>query len=73
MARTGAVWTAEGDSANATRLIVIRGNSASGKSAVAAEIRRRHGRGLAIVGLTDRICEYGCPDLRFHVTGMFMT
>jgi hypothetical protein len=32
------------------RLIVIRGNSASGKSAVAAEIRRRHGRGLAIVG-----------------------
>jgi adenylylsulfate kinase-like enzyme len=33
-----------------TRLIVIRGNSASGKSAVAAEVRRRHGRGLAIVG-----------------------
>jgi uridine kinase len=33
-----------------TRLIVIRGNSASGKSAVAAEIRRGHGRGLAIVG-----------------------
>jgi hypothetical protein len=33
-----------------TRLIVIRGNSASGKSAVAADIRRRHGRGLAIVG-----------------------
>jgi hypothetical protein len=33
-----------------TRLIVIRGNSASGKSAVAAEIRRRHGHGLAIVG-----------------------
>src|ERR1700689_4815453 len=32
------------------RLIVIRGNSASGKSAVAAELRRRHGRGLAIVG-----------------------
>ena len=32
------------------RLIVIRGNSASGKSAVAAEIRRRHGRGLAIAG-----------------------
>jgi hypothetical protein len=32
------------------RLIVIRGNSASGKSSVAAEIRRRHGRGLAIVG-----------------------
>ena len=32
------------------RLVVIRGNSASGKSAVAAEIRRRHGRGLAIVG-----------------------
>ena len=35
---------------NPARLIVIRGNSASGKSAVAAELRRRHGRGLAIVG-----------------------
>ncbi|MFJ4879465.1 AAA family ATPase [Streptomyces sp. NPDC088745] len=33
-----------------TRLIVLRGNSASGKSSVAAEIRRRYGRGLAIVG-----------------------
>jgi hypothetical protein len=33
------------------KLIVIRGNSASGKSAVAAEIRHRYGRrGLAIVG-----------------------
>jgi hypothetical protein len=32
------------------RLIVIRGNSASGKSAIAAGIRRRYGRGLAIVG-----------------------
>ncbi|MFJ2738624.1 AAA family ATPase [Streptomyces sp. NPDC087440] len=33
-----------------TRLIVLRGNSASGKSSVAAEIRRRYGRGLAVVG-----------------------
>lgn len=33
-----------------SRLIVLRGNSASGKSAVAAEIRSRYGRGLAIVG-----------------------
>ena len=33
-----------------TRLIVLRGNSASGKSSVAAEIRSRYGRGLAIVG-----------------------
>ena len=33
-----------------TRLIVLRGNSASGKSTVAAEIRNRYGRGLAIVG-----------------------
>jgi predicted kinase len=32
-----------------TRLVVIRGNSASGKSAVAAEIRARYGRGIAIV------------------------
>ncbi|MFD4480408.1 AAA family ATPase [Streptomyces sp. NPDC058471] len=33
-----------------TRLIVIRGNSASGKSSVAAGIRERFGRGLALVG-----------------------
>jgi hypothetical protein len=36
---------------NETRLIILRGNSASGKSSVAREIRRRHGRwDLAIVG-----------------------
>lgn len=34
----------------ATRLIVVRGNSASGKSCVAAGIRERFGRGLALVG-----------------------
>ncbi|MFD9389368.1 kinase [Streptomyces sp. NPDC060000] len=33
-----------------TRLIVLRGNSASGKSAVAAGLRDRFGRGLALVG-----------------------
>ncbi|WP_406497080.1 kinase [Streptomyces sp. NBC_01604] len=33
-----------------TRLIVLRGNSVSGKSSVAAGIRDRFGRGLAIVG-----------------------
>lgn len=33
-----------------TRLIVLRGNSASGKSTVAAGIRERFGRGLALVG-----------------------
>ena len=34
-----------------TRLIILRGNSASGKSSTVAEIRRRHGhRDLAIVG-----------------------
>jgi hypothetical protein len=35
---------------HATRLIVIRGNSASGKSSVAAGIRARFGRGVALVG-----------------------
>jgi hypothetical protein len=40
----------DADRKPSARLIVIRGNSASGRSAVAAEIRRRHGRGLAIVG-----------------------
>ena len=39
------------DSARSPQLIVIRGNSASGKSAAAAAIRDRYGRrGLAIVG-----------------------
>ncbi len=32
-----------------TRLVVLRGNSASGKSSVAAGIRARFGRGLALV------------------------
>ena len=40
----------EGDPADTPRLIVIRGNSASGKSAVAAAIRERHvRRDLSIV------------------------
>lgn len=33
-----------------TRLVVLRGNSASGKSSVAVGVRQRFGRGLAIVG-----------------------
>ncbi|MFI9761485.1 AAA family ATPase [Streptomyces sp. NPDC051963] len=33
-----------------TRLVFLRGNSASGKSSVAAGIRDRFGRGLALVG-----------------------
>ncbi|WP_199883259.1 kinase [Streptomyces sp. CB01580] len=33
-----------------TRLVVLRGNSASGKSSIAAGLRERFGRGLALVG-----------------------
>ncbi len=33
-----------------TRLVVLRGNSASGKSSVAAGLRERFGRGLALIG-----------------------
>ncbi|MFF0739359.1 kinase [Streptomyces sp. NPDC004111] len=33
-----------------TRLVVLRGNSASGKSSVAAGLRERYGRGIALVG-----------------------
>ncbi|WP_443080648.1 hypothetical protein [Streptomyces sp. PTD5-9] len=36
-----------------TRLIMIRGNSASGKSSVAAGPREKFGRDLAIVGQDD--------------------
>lgn len=32
-----------------TVLVVLRGNSASGKSSVAAGLRTRYGRGLAVV------------------------
>ena len=39
-----------GHDSGCPRLIVIRGNSASGKSAVAAGIRDKYGRGMAIVG-----------------------
>jgi len=40
-----------GTGSGETRLIILRGNSASGKSSTAAEIRRRHGRrDLAVVG-----------------------
>jgi hypothetical protein len=38
------------DPVHERRLIVIRGNSASGKSEAAATIREKYGRGLAIVG-----------------------
>jgi guanylate kinase len=37
-----------------TRLIVVRGNSGAGKSSVARELRRRHGRGCALVELSHR-------------------
>ena len=32
-----------------TRLVVLRGNSGSGKSTIAAEVRARHGRSIALV------------------------
>lgn len=38
------------NSPDETRLIVLRGNSGSGKSSVAAEVRSRYGRGVAVVG-----------------------
>lgn len=37
------------DSAALTQLIVIRGNSGAGKSSVAREVRRRYGRGCALI------------------------
>jgi 8-oxo-dGTP pyrophosphatase MutT (NUDIX family) len=49
-AEAGAPSRTECNSRDKPRLIVIRGNSASGKSTIAAEIRARHGtRDLAIV------------------------
>ncbi|MEU2078588.1 AAA family ATPase [Streptomyces sp. NPDC013489] len=37
-------------SSSPTKLVILRGNSASGKSSVAAELRHRYGRGIALVG-----------------------
>ncbi|MEU4733106.1 kinase [Streptomyces sp. NPDC023588] len=49
-----------------TRLVVLRGNSASGKSSVAAGVRARFGRGLALVGQDvmrrDVLREHDRPD-----------
>ncbi|MEU9047369.1 MULTISPECIES: kinase [unclassified Kitasatospora] len=39
-----------------TRLLVLRGNCASGKSTVAKELRARYGRGIAIVGQDNIRC-----------------
>ena len=39
-----------GTGSGSTRLIVLRGNSGSGKSSVAAGVRARYGRGIALVG-----------------------
>ncbi|MEU9860683.1 AAA family ATPase [Streptomyces sp. NPDC047971] len=48
-----------------TRLVVLRGNSASGKSSVAAGLRERFGRGLALVGQDNLrrvvLCERDLP------------
>jgi predicted kinase len=41
--------TGEPTGSPATRLFVIRGNSGAGKSTVAQEVRRRYGRGCALV------------------------
>lgn len=38
-----------GTGTESTMLIVLRGNSASGKSTVASALRNRYGRGIAIV------------------------
>jgi hypothetical protein len=69
-----------------TRLIVLRGNSASGKSSVAAGLRDRFGRGLALVGrdnlrrivlrganivLIDTVARYyQTQDLTPHAAGL---
>jgi hypothetical protein len=47
---SGASVTQVRAGSESTRLIVLRGNSGSGKSSIAAEIRARYGRGIALVG-----------------------
>ncbi|MGW9076496.1 kinase [Streptomyces kronopolitis] len=48
-----------------TRPVVLRGNSASGKSSVAAGLRERYGRGIALVGQDNLrrevLREHGIP------------
>jgi predicted kinase len=50
MAKTGFASCTGCHSRESSKLIILRGNSASGKSSVAAEVRNRYGHGLAIVG-----------------------
>ena len=47
---------------NVPTLVVIRGNSGSGKTSTAREVRRRYGRGVALVELSDR--SLGVRDVR---------
>jgi predicted kinase len=50
MASPAATVTGVSAGSSSTRLVVLRGNSGSGKSTVAAEVRARYGRGIALVG-----------------------
>lgn len=50
MGKTGSSSCIGCNSRGLTRLIVVRGNSGSGKSSVAAGVRARYGCGVALVG-----------------------
>jgi hypothetical protein len=56
-----------------TKLIILRGNSGSGKGATAAGLRARYGRGLAIIGLSDRWSVVNVSDLVRYVASMYVT
>jgi uridine kinase len=52
------------------QLIVLRGNSGVGKSAVARELRAVFGRGVAIVRFFQPPSDLQAADQRFQVTYM---
>ena len=45
--------------AQAPTLVIIRGNSGSGKSTIAAEVRRHYGRGCALI---EQDYNWPCED-----------
>jgi hypothetical protein len=61
------------NSAGLTRLVVVRGNSGSGKSSTALAVRSRLGRTCALVALSDRSSANLYVDLVKHVTNMCAT
>jgi predicted ATP-binding protein involved in virulence len=54
-------------------LVILRGNSGSGKTSVARAVRDAYGRGAALLRLTDRHAYRIASELAIHVVNMSVT